>query len=192
MSFFSSFCFQSSRSSQVTAEHANYWSDEHSVTSDQDKHDTSNVDFTSSPSHTDKFNRTLSHSRDKDTSASKLTAVSHGSALKLGSKKATNKTDKSSMALRQPKVEAPGSEFDIMQVAVRSNEPDYFADMEPAVSFKAKDSKVVPMHSHSEQLSSKLAMVEDTAQVRGRDRLIHLLHSITYRRLCDDRHACVM
>ena len=106
------------------------------------------MDFISSPSHADKFNRTFSHSRAKDTSASKLTTVSHGSALKLGSKKATNKTDKSSKAPRKPRVEAPGSEFDVMQVAVRSNEPDYFADMEPAVSFKAKDSKVIPMHSH--------------------------------------------
>ena len=123
------------------------------------------MDFTSSPSHVEKFNRTLSHSREKDISASKSTAVTHGNALKLGSKKASNKKDKSSKAPRQAKVKTPGSEFDIMQVAVSSSEPDYFADMEPAVNFKVKDSKVIPMHPHSEQLSVKLAMVEDTAQV---------------------------
>ena len=158
------FCFQSSRSSQVTADQVYYWSDDHSVASDQDKHEVNNVDFTASSSPTGKFSKTVSHSRDKDTSTSKFTAVSHGSAMKLGTKKTSNKTDRTAKS-RQPTTDLPGSEFDIMQVAVRSSEPDYFADMEPAVSFKAKDSKIVRLESHADQLSSKLAMLEDTSQV---------------------------
>lgn len=157
-------CPQSSRSSQVTIDQVNYWSDDHSVASDQDKHDVNNVDFIASSSPTGKFSKTVSHSRDKDSSTSKFTAVSHGSAMKLGTKKASIKTDRTTKS-RQPTTDPPGSEFDIMQVAVRSSEPDYFADMEPAVSFKAKDSKIVPLESHADQLSSKLAMLEDTSQV---------------------------
>ena len=122
------------------------------------------MDFTSSSSpQTDKFNRTISHSREQNTS-SKSTTATHGSALKLGAKKPTSKTDKSSKA-RHPSDEPPGNEFDVTRIPVLSSEPDYFADMEPSVSFKAKDSKTIPVHPHSEQLSSKLAMVEDTSQV---------------------------
>lgn len=156
----------SSRSSQATADHVNYWSDEHSVASDQDKHDVINVNFTSPSSQTDKFNKTLLHSRDKDTYTSKSTTKTHGSVLKLGSKKTSREADKSSKA-RQQSDETPGGEFDIIRVPFRSTEPDYFADMEPSVNFKAKDSKASSMPSYSEQLSSKLAMVEDTSQVES-------------------------
>ena len=157
--------FQSSRSSQVTAEAINYWSDEQSFTNDQDKHDINNVDFCSPSTRTDKFNRTSLTSLDKNTSAAKITTTgTHGSALKLGSKKTSSKDDKPSKA-RQQRNKLPGSEFEITGIPIRSPEPDYFADMEPAVSFKAKDSKVIPVHSYSEQLSSKLAMVDDMSQV---------------------------
>ena len=142
------------------------------MTSDHDKLDMNNVDFT------EKFNRTSSHSRDKDNHSSKSTASTHSNALKLGPKKSTSKTEKSSSKMeksssktekssktRHPSGEPPGSEFDIMRVAVRSSEPDYFADMEPSVNFKERDSKHLPLHSHPGGLSSKLAMVEDTSQV---------------------------
>lgn len=120
--------------------------------------------LTSSTSHTDKNSRVLSNSRDKDTSAPKSKVTTLGSSLKLGTKQTSITTDKSTKATHQGD-DPPGSEFDITRVVVPLSEPDYFADMEPAVSFKAKDSKVVPVHSHSEKLSSKLAMVEDTSQV---------------------------
>ena len=115
------------------------------------------MDFSSSPVHTDKFKTTFSHSHDKDTSLPKSTYLSHSSALKLGAKKLSQKTIKT-------KDEAPGSEYDIMRVALRSSEPDYFADMEPAVSFTAKNNKTTLTRSHSAELSSKLVMVEDTSQ----------------------------
>ena len=87
--------------------------------------------------------------------------------MKLGSKKTSSKDDKPSKA-RQQRNKLPGSEFEITGIPIRSTEPDYFTDMEPAVSFKAKDSKVIPVHSYSEQLSSKLAMVDDMSQVNKR------------------------
>lgn len=124
-----------------------------------------NVDFTSSSSQTEKFNRTSFNSRDKDSHSSKSTAT-HSNALKLGSKKSSGNRDKSKPS--NPRHQSdfpPGSEFEITQITVRSTEPDYFADMEPSVSFKAKDSKASPVHSHSGGLSSKLAMVEETSQV---------------------------
>ena len=122
-----------------------------------------NVDFTPPSSQAEKFKRTSFHSRDKDTYSSKST---HGNALKLGSKKASGRTDKSkSSKSRRQSDEAHGSEFEIMRVVVRSSEPDYFADMEPAVSFKAKDSKGSLLQSNPGGLSSKLAMVEDSSQV---------------------------
>lgn len=159
-----SFHVQSRRSSQATADHnVHDWSDDHSVTSELDKLDMTNVDFTPPSSQAEKFKRTSSHSRDKDTYSSKST---QGNALKLGSKKSPGRTDKSkSSKSRNQSDEPPGSEFEITRVVVRSNEPDYFADMEPAVSFKAKDSKGSVLQSHPGGLSSKLAMVEDSSQV---------------------------
>lgn len=124
-----------------------------------------NVDFNPS-SQAEKFNRTSFHSRDKDSYSSKSTAA-QGNALKLGSKKSSSKADKSKPSKsRHQRNEPPGSEFEITRVVVTSSEPDYFADMEPSVSFKAKDSKDLPVHSHTGGLSSKLAMVEDTSQVK--------------------------
>ena len=162
-----SFHVQSRRSSQATADHnVHDWSDDHSVTSELDKLDMTNVDFTPPSSQAEKFKRTSSHSRDtysRDTYSSKST---QGNALKLGSKKSPGRTDKSkSSKSRNQSDEPPGSEFEITRVVVRSNEPDYFADMEPAVSFKAKDSKGSVLQSHPGGLSSKLAMVEDSSQV---------------------------
>lgn len=122
------------------------------------------MDFSSPSTRTDKFNRTSLTSLDKNTSAAKITTGTHGSAMKLGSKKTSSKDDKPSKA-RQERNKLPESEFEITGIPIRSTEPDYFADMEPAVSFKAKDSKVIPVHSYSEQLSSKLAMVDDMSQV---------------------------
>lgn len=122
------------------------------------------MDFSSPSTRTDKFNRTSLTSLDKNTSAPKITAGTHGSAMKLGSKKTSSKPSKA----RQQRNKLPGSEFEITEIPIRSTEPDYFADMEPAVSFKAKDSKVIPVHSYSEQLSSKLAMVDDMSQVNKR------------------------
>ena len=121
-----------------------------------------NVDFTPSSSQAEKFNRTTFHSRDKDSYSSKSKASTQGNALKLGSKKSSGRTEKSKPSKSD---EPPGSEFEITRVVVRSSEPDYFADMEPAVSFKAKDSKDSLAHSHPGGLSSKLAMVEDSSQV---------------------------
>lgn len=159
-----SFHVQSRRSSQATADHnVQYWSDDHSVTSDHDKLDMTNVDFTPPSSQAEKFNRTSFHTRDKDSYSSKST---RGNALKLGSKKSSGRTDKSKPSKsRHQSDEPPGSEFEIPRVVVRSSEPDYFADMEPAVSFKANDSKGSVLQSHTGGLSSKLAMVEASSQV---------------------------
>ena len=121
------------------------------------------MDFTPPSPQAEKFNRTSFHSRDKDTSPSKSI---QGNALKLGSKKSSGRTDKSKPSKSRHQTNVPaGSEFEITQVVVRSSEPDYFADMEPAVSFKAKDSKGSLLQSHPGGLSSKLAMVEDSSQV---------------------------
>lgn len=124
-----------------------------------------NVDFTPSSSRREKFNKAPFHSRDKDSYSSK-SAATQGNALKLGSKKTSSKTDKSKPSKsRHQSDDPPGSEFEITRVVVKSSEPDYFADMEPSVSFNAKGSKDSPVHSHAGGLSSKLAMVEDTSQV---------------------------
>lgn len=112
-----------------------------------------NVDFTHSSSQVEKFNRTPFNSRNKDSSISKST---QGNALKLA------KPSKS----RHQSDEPPGSEFEITRAITHSSEPDYFADMEPVVSFKAKDSKGSLLQSHTGILSSKLAMVQDTSQVQ--------------------------
>lgn len=159
-----SFHVQSRRSSQATADHnVQYWSDDHSFISDHDKLDMTNVDFTPPSSQAEKFNRTSFHTRDKDSYSSKST---RGNALKLGSKKSSGRTDKSKPSKsRHQSDEPPGSELEIPRVVVRSSEPDYFADMEPAVSFKANDSKGSVLQSHTGGLSSKLAMVEDSSQV---------------------------
>ena len=122
-----------------------------------------NVNFNTS-SQTDKFNRSSPDSRDKESYSSKSSASIHTNALKLGTKKSSSKTDKSSKTRRQSD-ERPGSEFEITRIVVRSSEPDYFADMEPSVSFKVKDSENLPGQSQAGGLSSKLAMVEDTSQV---------------------------
>ena len=123
-----------------------------------------NVDFTAPSSQAEKFNRTSFNSRDKDSYSTKST---QGNALKLGARKYSGRTDKSKPSKsRHHSDEPPGSEFEITRVVVRSSEPDYFADMEPAVSFKAKDSKGSVLQSHpGSGLSSKLAMVEDSSQV---------------------------
>ena len=164
LEFPSSFLVQSRRSSQATADHnVHDWSDDHSVTSELDKLDMTNVDFTPPSSQAEKSKKTSFHSRDKDTYSSKST---QGNALKLGSKKSSGRTDQSkSSKSRYQREKPPGSEFEITRVVVRSSEPDYFADMEPAVSFKAKDSKGSFIQSHPGALSSKLAMVEDSSQV---------------------------
>lgn len=148
----------SGRSSRVTVDRTSSWSDEQSISSDQGRHDVNNVDFNSSPVRTEKFKTTFSYTHDKDSSAQKT--HSHASAMKLGTKKPLRKT-------RKTKDEAPGNEYDIMQVAVRSREPDYFADMEPTVSFTDKGTKITVSRSHSTELSSKLAMVEDNSQVES-------------------------
>ena len=122
-----------------------------------------NVEFTPPSSEAEKFKRTSFNSRDKDTYSSKST---QGNALKLGSKKPSGRTDKLKHSKsRHQSDEPPGSEFEIPRVVVRSSEPDYFADMEPAVSFKAKGSKDSVLQSHPGRLSSKLTMVEDSSQV---------------------------
>lgn len=156
----------SRRSSQATADHnVHDWSDDHSVTSELDKLDMTNVDFTPPSSQAEKLKRTSFHSRDKDTYSSKST---QGNALKLGSKKSSGRTDKSKSSKSRHKSDEPlESEFEVTRVSVRSSEPDYFADMEPAVSFKAKDSKGSALQSHTRGLSSKLAMVEDSSQVES-------------------------
>jgi len=156
----------SRRSSQATADHnVQYWSDDHSVTSEHDKLDMTNVDFTYSSSQAEKFNTTSFNSRNKDSSISKST---QGNALKLGFKKSLGGTDKSKPSKsRHQSDEPPGSEFEITRVVTHSSEPDYFADMEPVVSFKAKDSKGSLLQSHTGRLSSKLAMVEDTSEVES-------------------------
>ena len=164
MAFFLCY-FQSGRSSRVTVDRTSSWSDEQSISSDQGRHDVNNVDFNSSPVRTEKFKTTFSYTHDKDSSAQKT--HSHASAMKLGTKKPLRKT-------RKTKDEAPGNEYDIMQVAVRSREPDYFADMEPTVSFTDKGTKITVSRSHSTELSSKLAMVEDNSQVGLAVRLVHL------------------
>lgn len=123
-----------------------------------------NVDFTHSSSQVEKFNRTPFNSRNKDSSISKST---QGNALKLGFKKSLGGTDKSKPSKsRHQSDEPPGSEFEITRAITHSSEPDYFADMEPVVSFKAKDSKGSLLQSHTGILSSKLAMVQDTSQVQ--------------------------
>lgn len=126
----------------------------------------SNVDYTPSSSQAEKFNRTSFHSRDKDSYSFKSKGSTQGNALKLGSKKSSGRTEKSKPSKsRHQSDEPPGSEFEITRVVVRSSEPDYFADMEPAVSFKARNSKDSVLQSHPGGLSSKLAMVEDSSQV---------------------------
>ena len=164
LEFPSSFLVQSRRSSQATADHnVHDWSDDHSVTSELDKLDMANVDFTPPSSQAEKSKKTSFHSCNKDTYSSKST---QGNALKLGSKKSSGRTDQSkSSKSRHQREEPPGSEFEITRVVFRSSEPDYFADMEPAVSFKAKDSKGSVIQSHPGTLSSKLAMVQDSSQV---------------------------
>ena len=106
----------------------------------------------------DKF-KTAPSSYHEDTSAIKSTSVSRGSIMKLGAKKTSNRT-------RKVKNEYPGSEYDTLQIAVQSNEPDYFADMEPTVKFTDKDAKAKYGRSQSAELSSKLIMVEDASQAR--------------------------
>lgn len=156
----------SSRSSQATAEHGvNYWSDDQSVTSEQDKLEMNNVDVNISLQ-AGKSNEPSSLSRNKESYPSKSSAPTHSNALKLGSKKSSTKTEKSSKSRRRSE-ERLGSEFEITQIEVRSREPDYFADMEPSVTFKEKNSDVQPGKSQGAGLSSKLAMVEDTSQVES-------------------------
>ncbi|RMX46617.1 hypothetical protein pdam_00020965 [Pocillopora damicornis] len=156
----------SSRSSQATAEHGvNYWSDDQSVTSEQDKLEMNNVDVNISLQ-AGKSNEPSSLSRNKESYPSKSSAPTHSNALKLGSKKSSTKTEKSSKSRRRSE-ERLGSEFEITRIEVRSREPDYFADMEPSVTFKEKNSDVQPGKSQGAGLSSKLAMVEDTSQVES-------------------------
>lgn len=145
----------------------NYWSDDQSVTSEQDKLEMNNVDVNISLQ-AGKSNEPSSLSRNKESYPSKSSAPTHSKALKLGSKKSSTKTEKSSKSRRRSE-ERLGSEFEITRIEVRSREPDYFADMEPSVTFKEKNSDVQPGKSQGAGLSSKLAMVEDTSQVWLRD-----------------------
>ena len=115
----------------------------------------------------EKFKTASSSSYHEDTSALNSTSVSRGSIMKLGAKKTSNRT-------RKVKNEYPGSEYDILQNAAQSNEPDYFADMEPTVKFTDKDAKAKYARSQSAELSSKLIMVEDASQARYIFRLWHL------------------
>lgn len=120
-----------------------------------------------------------SSSYHEDTSALNSTSVSRGSIMKLGAKKTSNRT-------RKVKNEYPGSEYDILQIAAQSNEPDYFADMEPTVKFTDKDAKAKYARSQSAELSSKLIMVEDASQARYIFRLWHLLRGTVVSR----NHYC--
>lgn len=120
-----------------------------------------------------------SSSYHEDTSALNSTSVSRGSIMKLGAKKTSNRT-------RKVKNEYPGSEYDILQIAAQSNEPDYFADMEPTVKFTDEDAKAKYARSQSAELSSKLIMVEDASQARYIFRLWHLLRGTVVSR----NHYC--
>ncbi|XP_015756323.1 PREDICTED: protein-associating with the carboxyl-terminal domain of ezrin-like [Acropora digitifera] len=144
-------------SSSLIIGRTNSWSDDQS---DLGGHGINNVDVTSSVvPDKDKF-KTAPSSYHEDTSAIKSTSVSRGSIMKLGAKKTSNRT-------RKVKNEYPGSEYDILQIGVQSNEPDYFADMEPTVKFTDKDAKAKYARSQSAELSSKLIMVEDASQVES-------------------------
>lgn len=99
--------------------------------------------------------------------------------MKLGAKNTSNRT-------RKVKNEYPGSEYDILQLAVQSNEPDYFADMEPTVKFTEKDAKAKYARSQSAVLSSKLIMVEDASQARYIFRLWNFLRGTVVSR----NHYC--
>lgn len=147
-------------SSSLVIGRTNSWSDDQSIASDLGGHGINNVDVTSSVvPDKDKF-KTAPSSYHEDTSAIKSTSVSRGSIMKLGAKKTSNRT-------RKVKNEYPGSEYDILQIGVQSNEPDYFADMEPTVKFTDKDAKAKYARSQSAELSSKLIMVEDASQVES-------------------------
>lgn len=147
-------------SSSLIIGRTNSWSDDQSIASDHCGPGVNNVDVTSSVvPDKDKF-KTAPSSYHEDTSAIKTTSVSRGSIMKLGAKKTSNRT-------RKVKNEYPGSEYDTLQIAVQSNEPDYFADMEPTVKFTDKDAKAKYARSQSAELSSKLIMVEDASQVES-------------------------
>ncbi|XP_044175547.1 protein-associating with the carboxyl-terminal domain of ezrin-like isoform X1 [Acropora millepora] len=151
----------SGRSSSLIIGRANSWSDDQSIASDHGGHGVNNVDVTSSVvPDKEKFKTASSSCYHEDTSALNSTSVSRGSIMKLGAKKTSNRT-------RKVKNEYPGSEYDILQIAAQSNEPDYFADMEPTVKFTDKDAKAKYARSQSAELSSKLIMVEDASQVES-------------------------
>lgn len=147
-------------SSSLVIGRTNSWSDDQSIASDLGGHGVNNVDVTSSVVPDKEKFKTTPSSYHEDTSAIKSTSVSRGSIMKLGAKKTSNRT-------RKVKNEYPGSEYDILQIGVQSNEPDYFADMEPTVKFTDKDAKAKYARSQSAELSSKLIMVEDASQVES-------------------------
>ena len=136
---------------------ANCWSDEHSVTSDHDRLDVNEVELSSTSSQDQRRDRRSS----RRVEGSNASQSSRGNPLKLGVKNSSSKINRP-LKGREKKVESLVSEYEIPMTRLLHKERDFFADMEPSVSFKAKN---LPVQSTSGTLSSKLAMVEHTSQV---------------------------